>query len=949
MFGGSLSETHAEKICKVMDLAVRNGAPVIGLNDSGGARIQEGVVSLGGYADIFLRNTLASGVVPQISAILGPCAGGAVYSPAITDFIFMVRGTSYMFVTGPNVVKTVTHEDVTMEQLGGADTHGGDLGRVALRASTTNRPACRPSATLFRFVPSNNLDTPPRGAGTDPRDRRDEALLDIVPDNANKPYDMHDVLRRVVDDGEFVEVQRDFAANIICGFAHLGGHSVGIVANQPAVLAGVLDINASVKAARFIRFCDAFNIPIVTFEDVPGFLPGLAQEHGGIIKHGAKLLYAYCEATVPKLTVITRKAYGGAYDVMSSKHIRGDFNVAWPTAEIAVMGPKGAVEILFKKEIAESGDPAAGHGRQGRRVHATSSRNPYVAASRGLRGRHHRSARHPAAAHRARSRRCTASATGTRPRSTGTSRCERTDEARAARGGVLAAPGACFTKVLIANRGEIAVRVIRACRELGVRSVAVYCDADARCAPRARRPTRRCTSAAAAAAESYLVGERIIEAAKRVGRRGDPPRLRLPLRARVVRARGARRGTRFDRAAGRGDRRHGSARRRPGQLAEQANVPDRARHHRAAGRRRRGAADRRAVRVSGAAQGGGRRRRQGDARRAPGAPRWRRRSRRPARGEERRSATTPCTSRSTSTGRATSRSRCSPTRTARCVSLGERECSVQRRHQKMIEEAPSVAVSPELRAGDGRHRGAHGARRPGIRNAGTCEFLLDRDGRFYFLEMNTRLQVEHPVTEFVTGIDLVQWQLRVAAGEALPEAFERLTPRGWAIECRITSEDPHNGFLPSTGRISYLRLPSGPGVRWDGGVEVGSEIGLFYDPMLAKLIVWAADRDAAVARMHRALLELAVDGIETSRDFHLRVMEDGEFQRGEIEIQWLERRLPSLLGAKPPAGAARVAAIAGALLAERDRAARRPNGGAASPEAGADPAWMRAARLDGLR
>ncbi|HVF38365.1 MAG TPA: acyl-CoA carboxylase subunit beta [Gemmatimonadaceae bacterium] len=381
VFGGSLSEAFAEKICKIMDLAIRNGAPVIGLNDSGGARIQEGVVSLGGYAEIFLRNTLASGVVPQISAILGPCAGGAVYSPAITDFTFMVRGSSYMFVTGPNVVKTVTHEDVTMEKLGGAATHS-EISGVAHFAHDSE-PACiQAIRELFRFIPSNNIDDPPRGPGSDPRDRRDEALLEVVPDNPNKPYDMHDVISRVVDDGEFYEVQPDFANTILCGFAHLGGFSAGIVANQPAVLAGVLDIAASVKAARFIRFCDAFNIPVITFEDVPGFLPGVAQEHGGIIKHGAKLLYAYCEATVPKLTVITRKAYGGAYDVMSSKHIRGDFNVAWPSAEIAVMGPKGAVEILFKKEITESDDPAAATEEKIEEYRAKFA-HPYIAAGRG--------------------------------------------------------------------------------------------------------------------------------------------------------------------------------------------------------------------------------------------------------------------------------------------------------------------------------------------------------------------------------------------------------------------------------------------------------------------------------------------------------------------------------------------------------------------------------------
>ena len=381
VFGGSLSEAHAEKICKVMDLAVRNGAPVIGLNDSGGARIQEGVVSLGGYADIFLRNTLASGVVPQISVVLGPCAGGAVYSPAITDFVFMVRGVSYMFVTGPSVVKTVTHEEVSFDELGGADTHGGTSGVSHFTHDT--EPECLQAVReLMGFLPLNNLDEPPERATSDPVDRRDEALLDIVPESPAMPYDMHGVIGRVVDEGAFLEVHRGYAENIVVGFARLGGRPVGVVANQPAVLAGVLDINASLKAARFIRFCDCFNLPVVTFVDVPGFLPGVAQEHGGIIKHGAKLLFAYCEATVPKLTVITRKAYGGAYDVMSSKHIRGDLNLAWPSAEIAVMGPKGAVEILFKDEIAQAADPAAATARL-IDEYTTKFAHPYAAAARG--------------------------------------------------------------------------------------------------------------------------------------------------------------------------------------------------------------------------------------------------------------------------------------------------------------------------------------------------------------------------------------------------------------------------------------------------------------------------------------------------------------------------------------------------------------------------------------
>jgi propionyl-CoA carboxylase beta chain len=381
VFGRSLSESPAAKIVKIMDLALKTGAPVIGLNDSGGARIQEGVVSLGGYADIFLRNTLASGVVPQISAILGPCAGGAVYSPAITDFVYMVRGTSYMFVTGPSVVKTVTHENIDMEGLGGADVHATTSG-IAHFAHDTEVETLAAIRRLFDFIPQNNREDPPVRETRDAHDRRDEELLGVVPDEPARPYDMHDVIRRVVDDGDFYEVHRDFAGNLIVGFAHFGGHAVGIVANQPAVLAGVLDINSSVKGARFVRFCDAFNIPLVVFEDVPGFLPGVAQEHGGIIRHGAKLLYAFCEATVPRITIITRKAYGGAYDVMNSKHIRGDVNLAWPTAEIAVMGPKGAVEILYKREIAESPDPEA-ETRLREEEYRAQFAHPFIAAARG--------------------------------------------------------------------------------------------------------------------------------------------------------------------------------------------------------------------------------------------------------------------------------------------------------------------------------------------------------------------------------------------------------------------------------------------------------------------------------------------------------------------------------------------------------------------------------------
>jgi propionyl-CoA carboxylase beta chain len=382
VFGGSLSETNAAKIVKIMDLAMKLGVPVVGLNDSGGARIQEGVLSLGGYADIFLRNTLASGVIPQISAIMGPCAGGAVYSPAITDFTVMVERTSYMFVTGPDVIRTVTHEDVSKEELGGADTHNARSG-VAHFAAADDRECLLLIRELLGYLPSNNLDEAPRAPATDPPDREDAALDHLVPSAPNQPYDMLDLIHAVVDDRVFLEVHRRFAPNIVVGFARLDGRSVGIVANQPAHLAGTLDIDASVKGARFVRFCDAFNIPLVTFEDVPGFLPGTVQEYGGIIRHGAKLLYAFAEATVPKVTVIARKAYGGAYCVMASKHIRTDLNYAWPTAEIAVMGPEGAVNILYKRELEAAADPA---GLRAEKVAEFREKfaNPYVAAARGF-------------------------------------------------------------------------------------------------------------------------------------------------------------------------------------------------------------------------------------------------------------------------------------------------------------------------------------------------------------------------------------------------------------------------------------------------------------------------------------------------------------------------------------------------------------------------------------
>ena len=593
VFGGALSEAHAEKICKVMDQAMKVGAPVIGLNDSGGARIQEGVASLGGYADVFQRNVMASGVVPQISMIMGPCAGGAVYSPAMTDFIFMVKDSSYMFVTGPEVVKTVTHEDVTAEELGGAITHTTKSG-VADMAFENDVEALMMLRRLYNYLPLNNREKPPVRPSGDPADRADLSLDTLVPDNPNKPYDMKELITKVVDDGDFFELQPDYAKNIVIGFARMEGQSIGIVANQPLVLAGCLDIKSSIKAARFVRFCDAFNIPVITFVDVPGFMPGTSQEYGGIIKHGAKLLYAYAECTVPKITVITRKAYGGAYDVMASKHLRGDVNLAWPRAEIAVMGAKGAVEIIFRED---KNDPEKLAAREAE--YKARFANPYVASTRGyiddvILPQRDAQAHLPLAGDAAReeAREPVAQARQHSPLKTRKQNM--------------------FKKILIANRGEIACRVIKTAKKMGILTVAVYSDAD-KDARHVELADEAVHIGARAQPRELSAGRPHHRRLQADRRRGGAPRLRLPVGERSLRAQGRGRGHRlhrpqalFDRGDGRQDRLEEARQRGQGQ--HHPRLERRHRDGRARGR------DRQGHRLPGDDQGLGRRRRQGPAR-----------------------------------------------------------------------------------------------------------------------------------------------------------------------------------------------------------------------------------------------------------------------------------------------------------------------------------------------
>ncbi len=908
VFGGSLSESNAAKICKIMDLALKVGAPVVGLNDSGGARIQEGVGSLAGYADIFLRNTISSGVVPQISAVMGPCAGGAVYSPAITDFVFMVEETSYMFVTGPDVIKTVTHEDVTKEKLGGAMTHNSRSG-VAHFASPTDADCLAQIRRLLSFLPSNNAEQPPVTPTDDPSDREIPELEDFVPLDSNKPYDIKKMIRWVGDDGDFLEVHEHFAKNIVVGFIRIGGHPIGVVANQPAHLAGTLDIDASVKGARFVRFCDAFNIPLWIVEDVPGFLPGTAQEWGGIIRHGAKLLFALAEATVPKVTVITRKAYGGAVlrDGFEAHPHRRQPRL--PDRGDRRHGPARRGQHLVQERDPECRRPGGGAGPPGWRV-PDPVRQPVRGRREGLSRRGHSPApRAPQAGRRLLPARVQA-------------RLDADQEAREH----------SAMKLLIANRGEIAVRIIRACHDMGLETVAVYSDAD-RLAPHVLMAYEALPIGPAPARESYLRIDRILEAAAASGAELVHPGYGFLAEnaefaeavtnagltwvgppAEVIRIMGSKTESR--------------------KLAEKAGapiIPGLMEPLRGLDELEAFVAEHGLPVLLKAVAGGG-----GKGMRAV----------------DRREDLATAFERACSEGlayfgddrvyveRLVSRPRHVEVQVVAddhggAVYVGERECSIQRRHQKVVEECPSPVVGPELRRRFGEAALAI-VRASGYRSVGTVEFLLDAEGAFYFLEMNTRLQVEHPVTEEVFGVDLVREQIRVALGEKLSLVQEELVPRGHAIECRIYAEDPLRGFAPSPGLIRNLRSPAGPGIRLDSGVVEGSVVPLDYDPMLAKLVVWGSDRQQAIHRLRRALAEYRVLGIDTTLPLFRALVEMPAFTTADFHTSFLDELLENsgaeALELRPDQEAEEASLVAAVCQAALDSAKLTvKNGGSCAP------------------
>ena len=936
VFGGSLGEVFAEKVCKVMDMALRYGCPIVGINDSGGARIQEGVVSLAGYADIFQRNVDASGVIPQISLIMGPCAGGAVYSPAITDFILMVRGTSHMFITGPDVVKTVTGEEVSFDELGGADTHATRSGVAHLVAD--DEAGCIADArALLSFLPDNNLEPVPYQRTDDPPDRERAGARHAHPRPAEQA--VRHGRRRRADRRRRRASSRCTPAGPPTSCAASRGSAATPSASSatsrapsPACSTSSRPRRPPASSAPATRSA----CPIVTFVDVPGFLPGTSQEWGGIIRHGAKLLYAYAEATVPKLTVITRKAYGGAYDVMGSKHLRADLNVAWPTAEVAVMGPEGAVNIVFRKELAEAEDPVA---RRAELVEDYKARfaNPYTAAERGYvddvivprttpqgagqraGGRAHQARRAPAP--QAREHPAVRDLEveiepEAAPEEVAAVTAAVTELAAEERLGQPAAYRSAWRRA--AARELVDGSLLRAMTRAAVRQGArrePRRDRDPRLPrlPRARRRHRR-----------GVLRRRPRRAARARRRRGVPARAgraRRELPARRARARGRRSGRR---------RRHPPGLRLPGRerAASPAPAP------------RPGSCwigpPPEAMEAMGSKIGA---RRIMDAAGVPIVPGTTERVTEAARvvelGEE---YGWPIALKASAGGGGkglkvvtgpdeAERALESAQREGQAyfadpavyvekyvqdprhveiqviadahgtvVWLGERDCTLQRRHQKIVEETPSPAVDAELRARMGL-MAVDAARAVGYVNAGTIECLLDREGRFYFLEMNTRIQVEHTITEAVTGIDLVREQLLVAAGRPLSFGQDDVEVRGHAIECRINAEDPAAGFLPSPGRITRYREPSGPGIRVDAAMEEGGDIVPLYDPMVGKLVVWDRDRDAARARMRRALDEYVVEGVHTLIPLHRLIMEAPEFARGETCAGLVEDVWPRQLAA----------------------------------------------------